>query len=59
VVPSQSADPLQLDALGILSRLRPPAPSASAVEYARCVRCGQPLAKEATACPTCGHEVAP
>jgi serine/threonine protein phosphatase PrpC len=57
IVPSQSADPLQLDALGLLARLRPPVPEAmAALKYAQCGRCGQPLEKAGASCPTCGHQ---
>jgi hypothetical protein len=56
VVPSQSADPLQLDALGLLARLRPPVGGPRVAKYAQCGRCGQPLEKPGASCPTCGHE---
>jgi protein phosphatase len=56
VVPSQSADPLQLDALGLLARLRPPVGGTRVAKYAQCGRCGQPLEKPGASCPTCGHE---
>jgi protein phosphatase len=60
VVPSKSADPLQLDALGLLARLRPPAAvTMAAGTFAQCARCGQPLEKSGAACPTCGHQEQP
>jgi hypothetical protein len=59
VVPMQSADPLQLDALGLLSRLRPPTAALTGPDYSQCGKCGQPLAKGVSTCPTCGHQAGP
>jgi protein phosphatase len=59
VVPSKSAAPHQLDALGLLARLRPPTAGSTGAKYAQCSRCGQPLDKAATSCPTCGHQASP
>ena len=55
VVPANSASANLLDALGRFSRLRQSsAPEIAQPKPARCGDCGQPLEKEATACPTCG-----
>jgi protein phosphatase len=61
VVPAD-ADPLALDTLGLLARLRPssaPGPVESGAPSgtrspARCGKCGQPLQRGAKTCPTCG-----
>jgi serine/threonine protein phosphatase PrpC len=55
VVPANSASANLLDALGRFSRLRQSsAPEIAQPKPARCGDCGQPLEKEARACPTCG-----
>jgi PPM family protein phosphatase len=60
VVPANSASANLLDALGRFSRLRQSsAPEIAQPKPARCSDCGQPLEKEATACPTCGVAFAP
>lgn len=59
VVPTNSASPNVLDALGRLSRLRQPsAPEIAEPKPARCGDCGQPLEKGATFCPMCGARFA-
>lgn len=56
VVPSESADPTLLDALGRLSRLRQIGlPDLPQPKPGQCPDCGQPLEKDATTCPTCGR----
>jgi PPM family protein phosphatase len=55
VVPTESANSTLLDALGRITRLRQPSvPEVAHPKPARCPDCGQPLEKEAKACPTCG-----
>jgi serine/threonine protein phosphatase PrpC len=55
VVPADSASAALMDALGRFARLKQPsAPEVVSPKPARCVECGQPLEKTATACPTCG-----
>jgi PPM family protein phosphatase len=58
VVPAESANSTLLDALGRITRLRQPSvPEVAHPKPARCGDCGQPLEKDAKACPTCGTPV--
>ncbi len=60
VVPSESADRTLLDALDRLSRLRSPLENVAYPKHpSQCAHCGQPLERNAAACPTCGAQLPP